>query len=55
MRAARYHGKEDVRIEDIPAVECGKNQIKVRKKSDMSVTRSFAVTIHEPVKKRAPI
>lgn len=29
MRAARYHGKEDIRIESIPTVPCGKDQIKI--------------------------
>lgn len=29
MRAARYHGKEDIRIEEIPTVKCGQGQIKV--------------------------
>ncbi|KZL84537.1 hypothetical protein CI238_05222 [Colletotrichum incanum] len=29
MRAARYYGKEDIRIEQIPEPPCGANQIKV--------------------------
>lgn len=29
MRAARYYGKEDVRIEDIPKPECGEGQVRV--------------------------
>jgi len=30
MRAARYHGREDVRIEDIPEPVCGPGQVKVK-------------------------
>lgn len=30
MRAARYHGKEDIRIEQIPVVPCGPGQIKIK-------------------------
>ncbi|KAK5018771.1 hypothetical protein LTR60_000499 [Cryomyces antarcticus] len=29
MRAARYYGKEDIRIEDVPEPECGEGQIKI--------------------------
>ncbi|KAL1297207.1 hypothetical protein AAFC00_004777 [Neodothiora populina] len=29
MRAARYHGKEDIRIEQIPREQCGPGQIRV--------------------------
>jgi threonine dehydrogenase-like Zn-dependent dehydrogenase len=29
MRAARYYGKEDIRIEKIPEPECKPGQIKV--------------------------
>jgi len=29
MRAARYHGQEDIRIEQIPKAECGHGQIRV--------------------------
>lgn len=29
MRAARYHGKEDIRIEEIPRPTCGPGQVKV--------------------------
>ncbi len=29
MRAARYHGKEDIRIEQIDEPSCGKGQVKV--------------------------
>ncbi|KAJ9661738.1 hypothetical protein H2201_006409 [Coniosporium apollinis] len=29
MRAARYYGKEDVRIEDIPEPECGEGQVRI--------------------------
>lgn len=29
MRAARYYGKEDIRIEQIPEPECKEGQIKV--------------------------
>jgi threonine dehydrogenase-like Zn-dependent dehydrogenase len=35
MRAARYYGKEDIRIEQIPEPECKPGQIKV------SVTEKF--------------
>lgn len=31
MRAARYYGKEDVRIESIEKAECGPGQIRVSK------------------------
>jgi hypothetical protein len=29
MRAARFYGIEDIRIEDIPEPECGEGQIQV--------------------------
>lgn len=29
MKAARYYGKEDIRIEEIPEPPCGPKQIKV--------------------------
>ncbi|KAJ0166700.1 putative diacetyl reductase [(R)-acetoin forming] 2 [Colletotrichum tanaceti] len=29
MRAARYHGREDIRIEEIPEPPCGPNQVKI--------------------------
>lgn len=30
MKAVRFHGKKDVRYEDIPNPTCGKGQIKVK-------------------------
>ncbi|EMC96855.1 hypothetical protein BAUCODRAFT_90175 [Baudoinia panamericana UAMH 10762] len=30
MKAVRFHGKEDLRVEDIPEPKCGKGQIKVK-------------------------
>jgi len=30
MKAVRFHGKEDLRFEDIPVPKCGKGQIKVK-------------------------
>jgi threonine dehydrogenase-like Zn-dependent dehydrogenase len=30
MRAARYYGKEDIRVEEIQEPECGDGQIKIR-------------------------
>jgi hypothetical protein len=30
MKAVRFHGKEDLRFEDIPEPKCGKGQIKVK-------------------------
>lgn len=30
MRAARYYGKEDIRVEQVPEPECGEGQVKVR-------------------------
>ena len=29
MKAVRFHGKEDLRYEDIPEPTCGKGQVKV--------------------------
>lgn len=29
MRAARYYGKEDIRIEDVEQQECGAGQVRV--------------------------
>jgi len=30
MKACRFHGKEDLRVEDVPEPTCGKGQVKVR-------------------------
>ena len=30
MKAVRFHGKEDIRLENIPEPVCGKGQVKVR-------------------------
>lgn len=30
MKAVRFHGKEDIRLEEIPEPVCGKGQIKIR-------------------------
>lgn len=30
MRAARFHGREDIRIDEIPEPQCGANQVKVK-------------------------
>lgn len=30
MKAVRFHGKEDLRLEDIPEPTCGKGQIKIK-------------------------
>ncbi|KAK4548062.1 hypothetical protein LTR36_010782 [Oleoguttula mirabilis] len=30
MKAVRFHGKEDLRLEDIPEPQCGKGQIKIK-------------------------
>jgi hypothetical protein len=30
MRAARYYGKEDMRVEEIEEPVCGDNQVKIR-------------------------
>ena len=30
MRAARYYGKEDIRIEDVEQQKCGAGQVRVR-------------------------
>lgn len=29
MRAVRYHGREDVRVDDVPEPVCGSGQVKV--------------------------
>jgi threonine dehydrogenase-like Zn-dependent dehydrogenase len=29
MRAVRYHGREDVRVDDVPEPVCGNGQVKV--------------------------
>lgn len=29
MRAVRFHGREDLRVDDIPEPRCGDNQVKV--------------------------
>lgn len=31
MRALRYHGPKDLRVDDIPEPKCGDNQIKIRR------------------------
>lgn len=42
MRAARYYGKEDIRIEhDVPIAECGPDQIRVNRS-----LCSYKVTAH---------
>lgn len=30
MNAVRFHGKEDLRYEQVPEPECGKGQIKIK-------------------------
>lgn len=30
MNAVRFHGKEDLRFEQIPEPECGKGQVKIK-------------------------
>jgi len=30
MKACRFHGKEDLRVEEVPEPTCGKGQVKVR-------------------------
>jgi len=30
MNAVRFHGKEDLRFEQVPEPECGKGQIKIK-------------------------
>lgn len=30
MNAVRFHGKEDIRFEQVPEPECGKGQIKIK-------------------------
>lgn len=29
MRALRYHGQKDIRLEDVDVLKCGKDQVKV--------------------------
>lgn len=30
MKAVRFHGKEDLRFENVPVPKCGRGQIKVK-------------------------
>ena len=30
MKAVRFHGREDIRFEQIPEPECGKGQVKIK-------------------------
>ena len=33
MKAVRFHGQRDIRVEEVPIPKCGKGQVKVRKLS----------------------
>lgn len=45
QRAARYHGKEDIRIERIPRPDCGEGQIKVRPHNPQGSSTQITISI----------
>lgn len=45
MRAVRYYGKKDVRLDHVPIPICGKGQVKVVKRTTWRASCGFAMHV----------